>query len=199
MIIETKYDVGDTVFAGKAEWGTDFVTCPDCGGTEKWTITSSNGSWGATCQTCVWTRFHNLGPYGYVKKSTRLAVVELLTIGSVRLNTDHDDGHEYMCNETGVGCGRVYKENELFSCRAAAQQFADDEVARQLPEAHTDDQRRQDHDRTENMHHCTRPDPVLKTVKQGQRWTAWIEGGVQATATTKSGAVEALVVKLATP
>ncbi len=200
MIIETKYNVGDTVYAGKAEWGQTHVTCPVCAGTEKWTVTAANDSWEADCQTCYWTRFHHSGPDGTVKKSTRTAMVEQLTIGSVQLDTNGDEGHKYMCVETGVGSGRVYYEKSLFATREEAQSFAESEVDRQLPEAYTEDQRQQDWNRIENMHHCTRPKVEILTVRRdSRRWRAWIEGGPQAEESTKFRALEALAIKLATP
>ncbi len=196
MIIETKYDVGDSVFAGKAEWVETHVVCPDCAGTEEWTITAASGSWKAECQTCKWGRFHGTRPPGTVKKSGRHPLVEDLTIGSVRLNTE-DEGHTYMCVETGVGSGRVYYEKSLFSTYVEAMAFAMDEVRRQLPEAHTEDQRKQDWDRKENLCHVTRPAVKILTEKTGTRWSAWIEGGPRAEESTKFKAVEALAIELA--
>lgn len=197
MIIETKYDVGDLVFAGKAEWVETHVECPDCAGTEKWTITAAKHTWEAECQTCRWARFHGTRPPGTVKKSGRLPLVESLTIGSVRLNTNDDEGHTYMCVETGVGSGRVYNEESLFATYMGAMAFAMDEVKRQLPEAHTEDQRKQDWDRNENMCHVTRPKVKIRTEKTGSRWSAWIEGGPKAEESTKFKAVEALAIELA--
>lgn len=60
------------------------------------------------------------------------------TIGSIRHDSSShfDDGPltEYMCVETGVGSGSVYRENDLFSTEAEAQYAANIRAEKQNAE-----------------------------------------------------------------
>jgi enhancing lycopene biosynthesis protein 2 len=44
-----------------------------------------------------------------------------LTIGSVRIDTNHESPIEYMCVETGVGSGSVWDERQLYASREEAE------------------------------------------------------------------------------
>lgn len=49
----------------------------------------------------------------------------MLTIGSIRIDTGDNRGVEYMCVETGVGSGSVWKESDLYESVEVAQRVAD--------------------------------------------------------------------------
>ncbi len=52
-----------------------------------------------------------------------VASARTLTIGSVRIDTaarDYSEPVEYMCVETGIGSGSVYRESHLFETESAA-------------------------------------------------------------------------------
>lgn len=210
MDITTKYSVGDTVFVGRSQWGSKPVTCPDCKGTGKWKIVANdgpNGSWNVTCQTCRnWGAGSGYGT-GKVKESTRVAVTEQRTIGSVQINTHedcHDSGVRYMCMETGVGSGQIYPEKALFATREEAQAYADAQVAEQLPEARNEDERIRDRLRRDEAHHCTRRSSATKKLevetekRAPKKWAAWVPG-IEAVEDrpTEAKALKALASKLA--
>lgn len=206
MNIETKYSVDDAVYVGRAEWGSEPIPCPDCKGTGKWTVVANSGPsgfWETTCQTCRdWGNYSGYGT-GKVKQSTRIAITEYRTIGSIQVDTN-GDVVRYMCVETGVGSGSIYYEKDLFPTREEALAHAETLVAEQLPEARNKDEAHRDRMRTEEVHHCTRRDSATDklTVHAEQRskgcWDAWIPG-VASVGPYKSQlkAVSALAIEIA--
>lgn len=119
--IDSKYSIGQEVFIGDAPWSPTREQCPDCLGSGKWNVTTPKGeAFEVPCNTC-WEGYHATGTilvYGYNP------LVERRTVGSIRINTSGDEPVEYMCNETGVGCGRVYRESSLFATREEAEAYA---------------------------------------------------------------------------
>lgn len=206
MNITTKFSIGDIVYVGRAEWGSEPITCPDCKGDGKWTIVANSGPtgyWDVECQTCRnWGYGSGYGK-GEVRQSTRTTKVERRTIGSVQINTHNDSGVRYMCDETGVGSGSVYDEEALFPTRGEAQAHAEAEVAKQLPQARNDDERIRDRLRTEEAHHCTRRSSATNkldviTEKNEGKWGALVSG-IEAVEDKRSEkeALKALAAKLA--
>lgn len=126
-MIQPKYEIGDKVYAGYAHYLQKTRTCPDCLGSAEWPVTIPSGEDVVVpCKTC------RRGYYSDGKEHYRewAPVVETLHIGSVRIDTaDETDPVEYMCEETGVGTGRLYKERELFSTREEAEAAAAKKVA----------------------------------------------------------------------
>ncbi|AZO39689.1 hypothetical protein EJ076_34970 [Mesorhizobium sp. M7D.F.Ca.US.005.01.1.1] len=60
--------------------------------------------------------------------TAHVPAVERLTIGSIQVNTapdSYDTGNRYMCWETGVGSGSVYRESDLFDNEASAKLSAE--------------------------------------------------------------------------
>jgi endogenous inhibitor of DNA gyrase (YacG/DUF329 family) len=123
-VIETAYDIGDTVFNASTMTETFAHPCPDCLGSRKWKATSpAGGEFEVECPRCgsgyQSNRALNLR---YVKHTP---YVRKLTIGSfkaaARTGSGHyDDGNSYMCVETGVGSGSVYNERDLYRTGAEA-------------------------------------------------------------------------------
>lgn len=118
MKLESKYEIGDAVYGASYESVTLHEPCPDCNGTMLWTATSPNGlTLSVDCPTC-WGAWGSTGKIG---KHTVLPVARPLTIGRVTYESDFSpDGRadqmtfKYMCVETGVGSGQVYRESELY-------------------------------------------------------------------------------------
>ena len=119
--IQTKFSVGDVVWRAGTTTKKHQHPCPDCLGSRKWTATSPAGkSFEVSCPRCG----------GGYQSNRDLSLdytlfapfVERLTIGSVRTNTE--DETEYMCRETGVGSGSVYRERDMFATREGAKAAA---------------------------------------------------------------------------
>lgn len=116
-VITTKYSINDVVFWASTQRETKQHPCPDCLGSRKWKAISPAGSeYDFQCPRCsarytsndkLSLQYAEFGPH-----------VRTLTIGSVRIDTASHFGvvsqPEYMCHETGVGSGQIYKESDLF-------------------------------------------------------------------------------------
>lgn len=132
--LETKYAGGDVVFHASTTTVRAQHPCPDCLGARKWKATSpAGGEYEFACPRCS-ARYRSDDTlsldYTVVKPS-----VSRLTIGSVRYNSHswHHGGSapeiEYMCAETGVGSGTLYKESNLFSTEGEARIAAEAKAA----------------------------------------------------------------------
>ncbi len=199
MNIQTKFDIGDTVFLGRALWTETRTECPSCRGSGYWTVVAHGGDlghWQVTCQVCKDYQVRDKGR-GTVKRSGRSSVVSEMTIGSIRLDTNDEDETHYMCVETGIGTGTIWREKALFYTREQAQAFADQEVLDQMPDALKKDEAHDEHKLTSELCHMHRPTRV-ETKKVAQGWTAWIQEVCESTNhTTEKGAVKALAEALA--
>lgn len=103
-----RYRLGQPVFAASFTTKEESAPCPDCLGTRRWPVTTPGGTaLEVECPACRYS-----GP----RRGTRtvyLPRVERLTIGSVRIDTAGDDAVAYMCEETGVGSGTIWRERDL--------------------------------------------------------------------------------------
>lgn len=125
MIVHTKYSIGDQVYVAHAVYGTRRETCVDCDGKGEFQV---NGKpFTLICPVCCgawdekrgWREIHEWQPK-----------VELLTVGQVRVQRGGDDDRtEYMCLETGVGSGSIWKEDDLLPSRDLAETRAAQKVA----------------------------------------------------------------------
>lgn len=122
-----KFKIGDTVYSAGTKWGGEFQICPDCKGSGKWQVTTpANESFPISCATCRC----GYEQRGKIEIWDYSAHVQKLTIGSVRMDTaqDPEDVFEYMCVETGIGSGQLYRESRLFSNRETANGAAEIEA-----------------------------------------------------------------------
>ena len=180
MNIQTKFDIGDHVYLGRAEWVEDRVECPTCKGSGYWHVVAHSGelgSWQVTCYTCkdhqTWS--DTARGRGTVKQSGRKPVVTPLTVGSVQLDTNREEETRYMCVETGVGSGTCWSEKDLFHTAAEALAHAEAEVQRQLPDTLKLDDDRNERKKTSELCHMTRPKRVKTKKVDGPRgWSAFI-------------------------
>lgn len=125
-VIETKFSIGDVVWVGRTTTVQKRHPCPDCLGTREWKAISPAGSeYKFGCPRCNtnYQANHDLS-LNYEIFGPR---AERLTIGSIKFdsfpghwNDKDDSGPSYMCNETGVGSGSVYRERELFATEKEA-------------------------------------------------------------------------------
>jgi hypothetical protein len=116
MILQSKYDMGDTVFGPSYESIHTSEACPDCLGQRHWIATTPAGeSVEIACPACE----DGWQSTGQVKRFQVIPVVRQLTVGQVRYESDFDGERDamafrYMCVETGVGTGTVYREADLY-------------------------------------------------------------------------------------
>jgi hypothetical protein len=120
MVLTSKYDIGDVVYSVQVESVDVRHTCPECLGAKEWTITTPAGnSVTVECPTCS----YGYTVRGFIIKSQINPIPCRLTIGQVRYESGFDgEGmmFKYMCDETGIGSGTIWKESELFSTEAEA-------------------------------------------------------------------------------
>lgn len=119
-VIQTKYSIGDVVY-----WATTITEkrtrpCPDCAGTKKWkALSPAGGEYEFACPRCSANYFSQRDLSLDYHEYTPHAVP--MRIGSVRVDTaDSDYGTSYMCLETGVGSGSIYREADLFQTKEEA-------------------------------------------------------------------------------
>lgn len=117
-IIETKYGIGDVVWHATTVSEAKTRDCPDCNGERKWSVTSpAGGEYSIACPRCA-ASFMNDRDLS-LKYQAHVPHARRLTIGSVKYDShgyfsEPEPRKEYMCVETGVGGGNVYREDSLF-------------------------------------------------------------------------------------
>ncbi|GAB3054320.1 hypothetical protein [Stenotrophomonas tumulicola] len=116
-----RYAIGDTVFYTYQDTKAGAYPCPDCKGSKVWSCTSPAGhTMEMDCPRCTYNYGRNQGLS--LARTIRTYGVRVLTIGSVQINTARTDGPvHYMCLETGVGSGSVYRECDLYSTKDEAE------------------------------------------------------------------------------
>lgn len=126
-MIKPKFEVGEHVYSVRVGWTEKHVTCPDCLGKKEWTVSLPSGEvFQHDCQTCRRGYFST----GQVSEWGDHAHIDLVTIGSVRLDTADENPVSYMCVETGVGSGSIYYEKNMAKTRLEAEEIAAQELAR---------------------------------------------------------------------
>lgn len=127
-VIETKFGIGDRVWVAGRTAEKRQHPCPDCLGSRKWEARSpAGGVFEVACPRCGGgyqsNRSLSLDYHAYVPTAQQM------TIGQVRAFAGTDDETEYMCRETGIGSGSLWRESVMFSSKdeaiAAAQAECD--------------------------------------------------------------------------
>ena len=115
-----KYAIGQTVYAGDCGERTERIQCPECLGEGTWEVrTPCGNTFDITCGTCHYSYEYSMRNELY--RSHFEPLVLTLTIGSCQLDTaDSECVVSYMCRETGVGSGRIWKEHDLRETPAEA-------------------------------------------------------------------------------
>lgn len=113
MNFESKFSIGDKVFYPKINRVVKQIPCPDCLGEKVWTVTSPAGStYQFACPRCSdgYNKFSN-GELEYPEYEME---IQQLTIGKIYYEaTKYGNRLRYMCEETGVGSGTLYDEDDL--------------------------------------------------------------------------------------
>lgn len=133
--IETKYGIGDVVWHASIHSTKARHDCPDCLGERKWSVTSpAGGEYTIGCPRCSASYMSDRDLSLDYTSYTGAAVKR--TVGSIRHDSHSGDGArtEYMCTETGVGGGTIYREDDLFSTETEAQAAANLRAAKQNAE-----------------------------------------------------------------
>lgn len=132
-IPQPQFEEGDAVFLATTKRETEQYDCPDCEGSREWTVRTPAGSeFTVKCQRCS---HYSRGDLPSLKHTVYYPEVKALTIGSVRIDSGDENPVTYMCKETGVGTGRIYKESDLYARREPAQEAAGEEAERRNEEA----------------------------------------------------------------
>ena len=113
------FEEGNHAFAVILETTRAPVECPDCLRTLNWHVTLPTGEeFDIKCQTCTF----GYETRGHLESCESTGRVVEMTIGSIRIDTaSHRDKIEYMCEETGIGIGRVWSESDLYVTREHAE------------------------------------------------------------------------------
>lgn len=111
-----RFGIGQKVWTAAVSDEQIEAECPDCMGAQKWKAVSPAGEeFEFPCPRCQggdrWKLRHQKAVY----------TLRQLTIGSVRIDSNaNGDKVEYMCAETGVGTGSVWRESRLGADKAEA-------------------------------------------------------------------------------
>lgn len=118
--IETKYNLGDVVYNAFCYRDSYFEECPDCDGTGKWKVEGKDLQ--IECKTCNQHYWHR--GTGKVQKFKYFPKVKKLTIGQIRAQVGHDPEIRYMCEETGLGSGSLWRESSLLRDKDMAEELS---------------------------------------------------------------------------
>lgn len=132
--LEAKYNIGDKVYCARTHSVKKKHPCPDCKGERAWKAISPAGQeYTFACPRCaaryIGDKNVSLEYFEYEP------FIERLTIGSIRVDTAEENGPvSYMCVETGVGSGTIYKQSMLFPDNETALEAADIEAQKRNSE-----------------------------------------------------------------
>ena len=106
MKLISRYDVGDVVYGIYIHAKRYWKVCGTCEGTA--TVTVSGHEYVTTyCPSCR-------GGKIWQDTEGKYFVIQQLTIGQVRIQAGFQPEVRYMCEETGVGSGMLWREDQLF-------------------------------------------------------------------------------------
>lgn len=137
-----KFAIGDTVYRVKIDSVRKTLDCPDCLNTRVWWVRSPVGQkHSMKCPRCSNNKMAPLLTEHELTYHEYRCWTEKLTIGSVRLDQyTKPKTYEYMCVETGIGSGTIYREETLYISEdaakfaAASQELTKNETFRKKPE-----------------------------------------------------------------
>lgn len=108
--IKTKYNLKQTVYNAYCVNEAYSVLCADCDGTGYWELANKDKKVG--CHTCNKEDSWHSTP-GKITKYKYFPRVQELTIGQVQATIGYSPKIYYMCKETGLGSGSLWKEKSL--------------------------------------------------------------------------------------
>lgn len=125
MIPAPKFGIGDKVFFANAITTQTRLPCPDCLESRKWKAIAPSGvEVEMECPRCARNSYDGALSLRVMKFTPE---VRRMTIGLVRIEASSDGSLrvEYMCEETGVGSGSIFREEQLYADEAEAKLAAD--------------------------------------------------------------------------
>jgi hypothetical protein len=144
MKFETKYNFGDVVFHSTTSRREIREVCPECNGEKAFHIVGKDFK--AACRHCRYSGYGQ--PTGYVSRWELTPSYDRLTIGQIRIESTDTPGvpgseydnyrphkkhvEQYMCIESGVGCGSLYYVETLFNTPEEALEHGKILVAQQI-------------------------------------------------------------------
>lgn len=142
---QPEFHVGQTVWEAITVVDRGRWTCPDCAGQRTWKATSAVGEvFNIQCPRCEGSYLigGQLRSIPTLDRQVHITSVRAMTIGSIRMDTNSDPVFDYMCKETGIGTGSIYKAGTsirrrgLYATEEAATEAA--ESLKQLEQESTD-------------------------------------------------------------
>lgn len=125
-----RFEIGAKVFVANVSQTKGQHPCPDCLGTREWKVITATGHEMTTaCMRCGSNTLRDFPSLDFQKF---VAGTRELTIGAVRIDTASYDGKyiSYMCDETGVGSGSIYYEDDVYPTQEQAMAIAEARAAR---------------------------------------------------------------------
>jgi hypothetical protein len=118
MKIETKFDLGQAVWLVKRFPKRTTTPCPGCNGLGN--VLLADGTFGR-CPKCYGnkTKVETAPADWHVRGPMTIGNVRV-SLFQVRDDNEHEDERMYMCRETGVGSGTLWREQDLFKTRQEA-------------------------------------------------------------------------------
>jgi hypothetical protein len=119
MKTETRFAIGDKVYAIRKSQQVQTITCPACDGEGELVLRDGDTS---TCPRCHGRKTKQ--EYGEVQWNVEDPCIR---VGLVRAIAAYDEPYkeEYMCHATGVHSGTVWRWDDLFPTNTAAQDECD--------------------------------------------------------------------------
>jgi hypothetical protein len=127
-----RFRLGDKVFYASAVSERTKFPCPDCKGEKVWKCIAPSGVEGTiACPRCsAYFRPQEIPSLDYLMWKPH---VSELTVGQITATASRvyavDDPISYMCHETGIGSGSVYRESLLCATREEAEERAAQQAA----------------------------------------------------------------------
>jgi DnaJ-class molecular chaperone len=106
MKLVSRYDVHDVVYGIYLHTKRYWKLCNTCEGTCKVTV-AGHEDVTTYCPSCR-------GGKIWQDTEGKYFVIQQLTVGQVRIQAGYEPETRYMCEETGVGSGTVWREENLF-------------------------------------------------------------------------------------
>lgn len=125
MNISTKFDIDDKVWKIVRSRPKVWEQCQFCGGSTSLIDTLYNEGTGVTgldgttkkCPDC----YGRGGAHKYLELEWYVLDDSPYTVGQIQMQLGHNPKETYMCHETGVGSGAVYRAEDLFATREQAE------------------------------------------------------------------------------
>ena len=108
MILETKFDLEQVVVPIKLGGQDTFIPCTGCNGKGVWTIKETGNK--IKCTKC----YGHKGTRKWVGDKWFVDSENISSIGMITVKFGYGACTEYMISKTGIGSGRIWKEEHLF-------------------------------------------------------------------------------------